>query len=132
VPELAGTIGMGSVAAAIALAGGLEEGIALALWCVVAARSVAAVPYVRTQVLRTRSNPPPTWPSDLAQMCAVAFAAAGATFGSVPGAAVVTIVLVALLNIVLVRRPPKPAVQIGIQQVIVGIVVVVTTAVALS
>jgi hypothetical protein len=132
VPELAGTIGIGSVAAATALAGGAETDIALSLWCVIAARSIAAIPYVRTQVLRTRTTPPPLWPSDLAQLCGAAVAVTGWAFAAVPVAAAGLIVVLGLLNIVLVRRPPRAAVQIGIQQLVVGVVVIAVTAIALA
>ncbi|MFP3906526.1 MAG: YwiC-like family protein, partial [Acidimicrobiales bacterium] len=56
-PELAGTIGIGSVAAAIALLGDAETAVAMALWLVVAARAAAAIPYARTQVLRGHGRP---------------------------------------------------------------------------
>jgi hypothetical protein len=67
VPELAGTVGIGSVAAAIALADGAENAMALGLWVVVAARAVAAIAYARTQVFRTRGRLHHIWNSDLAQ-----------------------------------------------------------------
>ena len=59
-PELAGTVGIGSVAAAIALADGVAPGIALGLWIVIAARAAAAIPYARTQsVPHPRPAAPP-------------------------------------------------------------------------
>ncbi|MDG2113262.1 MAG: YwiC-like family protein, partial [Actinomycetota bacterium] len=57
VPELAGSIGIGSVAAAVAIAGGVSAKVSWGLWAVIAARSLAAIPYVRTQILRAKSKP---------------------------------------------------------------------------
>ena len=60
VPELAGTIGIGSVAAAIALADGATTDMALGLWVVVAARAAAAIPYrANAGVPHPRSTAPP-------------------------------------------------------------------------
>ena len=52
VPELCGAIGIASLAASVALAGGAPVVVAAVAWLILAARSVAAIPYVRTQVLR--------------------------------------------------------------------------------
>jgi hypothetical protein len=131
-PELAGSIGIGSIAAAIALADGASTKLAWGLWVVMAARSVAAIPYVRTQILRTRSRPGPRWHSDAAQLSAVAAATLGWTFDLAPAAAVVVIAVLATINVAAVRLAPRRAVVIGVQQMIVGIVVIVTTAIAVS
>lgn len=130
VPEVAGTVGIGSVAAVVALAGGATVSVALGLWCVVAARGAAAIPYVRTQVFRLHGRAPARWSSDLAQALAVAAVAAGWALDAVPLAAVVAIAVVGVVNVVLVRRRPRPAKVIGVQQMVFGILVVTVTAVA--
>ena len=130
VPELAGTVGIGSVAAAIALAAGTEVATALGLWIVVAARAVAAIPYARTQVFRGRGRPHQRWHSDLAQAVAAVAAAVGWSVGAVPLAAAIAIALVAGFNIGAVRAAPRPAKVVGVQQMVFGIAVVVVTAVA--
>ena len=132
IPELAGSVGIGSVATAIALADGASASLAWGLWIVIAARSVAAIPYVRTQILRAKSRPALNWHSDAAQLAAVVGVALGWAFDRVPAAAVVVIVALALTNVVAVRLAPRPAVVIGIQQTIVGIAVILTTAIALN
>ncbi len=132
IPELAGSIGIGSIATAIALAGGTATTIAWGLWVVIAARSVAAIPYVRTQILRTRSRPGPRWHSDIAQLAAVAAALLGWVLDLVPVAAVVAIAVLAALDLVAVRLAPRRAVVIGIQQMILGIAVILTTAIAIA
>ena len=132
IPELAGTIGIGSIATAIALADGTSTSIAWGLWVVIAARSVAAIPYVRAQILRTRSRPAPRWHSDVAQVAGVVAAGLGWAFDLVPAAAVVAITVLAAINVIALRLEPRPAAVIGIQQTIFGIAVIVTTAIAVT
>lgn len=129
-PELAGTVGIGSVAAAIALADGAETAMALGLWVVVAARAAAAIPYARTQVFRTRGRSYQLWHSDLAQVLAVVAVAVAWLVGAVPLAAAVAIVAVAVFNVGAVRVAPRPATIIGLQQMFFGIAVVIVTAIA--
>ena len=132
IPELAGSVGIGAVATAIALADGTGSSLAWGLWVVIAARSTAAIPYVRSQILRAKSRPGPTWHSDVAQLAAAAAAALGWAFDLVPVAVVAVIVLVAVFNVLAIRLAPRPAVVIGIQQTIIGVAVIVTAAVAFN
>ncbi|MDW3221126.1 MAG: YwiC-like family protein [Acidimicrobiales bacterium] len=132
IPELAGSIGIGSVATAIALADGASTRVAWGLWVVIAARSAAAIPYVRTQVLRTRSSGAPNWHSDAAQLAAAAATTVGWAFDLLPTAALVTIVVLIGVNLVALRLAPKPPAVIGTQQMIFGMAVILTTALALS
>lgn len=127
-PELAGTVGIGSVAAAIALAGGARGGLAVALWCVVASRGVAAIPFVRTQVLRLHGRPHARWHSDLAQAAALVAVAIGWAVGDVPAASVAALALVAGVNLVAVRTDPRPPKVLGSQQMALGLVVTLVTA----
>ena len=130
VPELAGSIGIGSIATAIALAGGTDARVAWGLWVVIAARSLAAIPYVRTQILRAKSRPGPRWHSDGAQLVAVIAAVAGWQFDLIPVAAAITIAAVAAINLAAVRLAPQRAVVIGVQQIVVGIAVITVAALA--
>ncbi len=130
VPELAGSIGIGAVATAIALTAGASDRVAWGLWAVVVARSLAAIPYVRHQIKRGRANPEPRWLSDGAQVVALAAITLAWAVDLVPGASVVVIGLAALVNLVAVRLPAQRAVLIGIQQTIVGLAVIVVTALA--
>jgi hypothetical protein len=130
VPELAGTIGIGSVAAAIALADGRTAALALGLWCVVAARAASAIPYARTQVMRGRGKPDRRWHSDLAQVLALAAVVIGTVFDAVPLAATIFVAVVAAMNFTAVRLAPRPAKVIGIQQMCFGLAAVIVTAVA--
>ena len=132
IPELAGSIGIGAVATAIALADGTDDRVAWGLWAVLAARSLAAIPYVRTQILRTRSKPAPRWPSDIAQVGVAGFVGVAWIADVVPPAAALVLVALAALQLVGVRLAPQRAVVIGIQQTIVGLIVIAVTAVALA
>jgi hypothetical protein len=129
-PELAGTVGIGSVAAAIALADGASNSLALGLWVVIATRAVAAIPYARTQVFRTRGREVALWHSDVAQVVAVATVVAAGWAGIVPLAAGIAIVAVAVFNVRAVRTAPRPATSIGLQQMFFGIAVVIVTVIA--
>ena len=130
IPELAGSVGIGSIATAIALADGMSAKVAWGLWLVVAARSAAAIPYVRTQILRFRSRPTSAWSSDAAQAAGVGAVVVGWLTSLVPLAAMLAIVALALVNVAALRLPPRPAVAIGIQQMMFGVAVIATTAVA--
>lgn len=129
-PELSGTVGIGSVAAAIALADGAETAMALGLWVVVAARAATAIPYARTQVFRTRGRPHHVWHSDLAQAMAAVAVTVAWLADAVPLAAVLVIIAVAAFNVGAVRAAPRPAKVIGLQQMFFGIAVIIVTAVA--
>jgi len=132
IPELAGSVGIGAVAAAIALADGEPKRLAWGLWLVIAARSLAAIPYVRTQIVRTRNEPNRLWPTDLAQGGAVAASLIGWLIDAVPLATVIVVGVVGVLQSVAIRRPPERAVVIGLQQTVVGVAVIAATAVALA
>lgn len=129
-PELAGTVGIGSVSAAIALADGAETAMAMGLWIIVAARAVTAIPYARTQVFRTRSRPHHLWHSDLAQVLAVVAVTVAWSADAVPVAAAAAIIAVAGFNVGAVRAAPRPAKIIGLQQMFFGIAVVTATAIS--
>jgi hypothetical protein len=129
-PELAGTVGISSVVAAIALADGAASSLAIGLWVIVAARGAAAIPYARTQVFRTHGRPHQLWHSDLAQVLAGVVATITWLAGAVPFPAALAIVAVAVFNIGAVRAAPRPARIIGFQQMFFGIAVVLVTAVA--
>ncbi len=127
-PELAGTVGIGSVAAAIALAGGAASGVAAGLWLVIGARSLAAIFFVRVQLLRFKGHDHRLWASDLAQLAAVVAVIGGWRAGIVPGVAVAAVAGLAIFELVAVRRPPQKAVTIGSQQVVLGLTLVLVTA----
>jgi hypothetical protein len=132
IPELAGTIGVGSVAAAIVLAGGGETTDALGAWAVAAARAVAAIPFVRSQLARFKGTGEGRAASDLGQLAALAVVAGAWLAGLVPAAALVVVAVLAAVHVWLVRRPPPRAALIGAQQVVLGLTVVLVAGLALA
>lgn len=130
-PELAGAIGVGSMAAAIALTGGASPEVATGLWMVIAARSIAAVTFVRVQLRRAKGHEYQTWHGDLGQLLAVGVATIALVLNFVPGLAIVAICFAALFNAVMLRRPPVPTPVLGSQQIGLGLLVIFVTGLAM-
>lgn len=128
VPELCGAAGIAAVAASVALAGGASARLAAALWLVLAARSVATIPFVRTQVVRLRRGSGPVADSDRAQIAGAALALAAVAVEWTVVAGTVFLLAVVALQTVWVRRPPVPAKVLGFRQLGIGLVLVAVTA----
>jgi hypothetical protein len=128
-PELAGTIGVASMAAAIPLAADAAALVAAGLWCVAGARALATIPFVRLQLRRAKDQPYRLRTSDVAQIAAVAAVAVGWGLNAVPTAGLVAIVGLAAIQGWLSRRPPPATPVLGAQQVVLGLVVVLLTAI---
>lgn len=129
-PELAGAVGIAAVAASIIVAGGQGWPLAVAVWMMLAARAVASIPYVRTQIVRMRRGSTPLGTTDLFQWAGVAigFAAVAVDTRVLIGA--VAVAALATLQWTSLRRAHIPPVKvIGLRQMAVGLVVVATTAV---
>lgn len=131
-PEVAGVIGMSAAVAVIALAGGTSTALAFGLWCAVGARAAATIPSVRTQVFRAKGQPDRRWVSDVAQIAAAVAVLVAWGLDALPAAAALAVVVIAAVNLAVVRTPPRPAVVVGIQQTITGLVVVGVTAAAVA
>lgn len=127
-PELAGTIGVGGVAAAIVLADAGGNVLAGALWCIVAARAIASIPFVRLQLARYKRQPARRLTSDAAQGVAVVVAVAAVALDARTLAGLGAIAVLAVLQVWAARRPPPVAAVLGAQQVVVGLTVVLVTA----
>lgn len=130
-PEMAGTIGIGSVAAAIILAGGGSTTMALGAWLVVIARAAASVPFSRLQIRRLKGHEDDRLQTDTVQFLALAAVLAGWQVGWLPGIAPVAIAALGLVQFVMVRRTPPRAAILGVQQMVVGLAVVIATAVGM-
>ena len=128
VPELAGSLGVSSMAAVIVLAGGGATAVAAGLWCVAGARAVAAIPFIRRQVRRLKGQPHSRLASDVAQGAAVVAVVIAAVLQAAPVAAVVVVALMALVHMALAYLPPPPVPVLGAEQVVIGLTVVLTTA----
>lgn len=128
VPELAGTVGIAAVAAAVALAGGEPAALAVGLWLVLAGRGVASIPFVRVQIERLRHGRATLVRSDAAQALGVAVAAAAVLLDDRLLVGAVAVAVVAVSQLVFVRRPPVPAKVLGLRQMFIGLAVVAATA----
>lgn len=131
VPELAGTVGIGGVAAAIVLAADGSAVLAAGAWLVIVARAVASLPFVRFQLRRVKHQPHRRWAQDLAQAAAVAIALVGVALGWLPGVAAAAVISLAVVQVVLARTPAPRAVIVGVQQLLFGLAVVVTAGIVL-
>jgi len=118
------------MAAAIALSGGAGPEVAMGLWMVIAARSIAAVTFVRVQLRRAKGHEYQTWHGDLGQLLAVGVAITALLLSLVPALAIAAICFAALFNAVMLRRPPAATPVLGSQQIGVGLLVVFVTGLA--
>lgn len=127
VPELAGSIGIASVAAMIVLADGHDLVPAIGVWAVLAARATTSIPHVRDQIRRLHRRPTSATGPLAADVVAVLLAAATAV--AVPellggAAAIIAVVLAQRIGAL---RPADSAVVVGIRQSILGVAVVLCT-----
>ncbi len=125
-PELAGSIGVAAVVAAIILAGGGSDRLAAGLWCVAAARAIAAISFVRVQLRRSKGRRHALLLSDGFQLAAVAAVLGGWLADAISIAGVIAIATLALVHVLLVRRPVPTTPILGAQQVVFGLAVVLT------
>lgn len=128
VPELCGAVGIAASSAAIVLAGDRGAALAAGVWLVLAARSVGAIPFVRSQIVRLRRGAGPVWQSDVAQAVAVAIAVAAVVATREMVAGLAGVAALAVVQVVAVRRPPVPAKRLGLRQMGLGIGLVLLTA----
>ncbi len=129
VPELCGAIGIASVASAIARAGGASWAVSLGLWVVLSARSVTALPFVRAQVLRLKGRQAQTAGVAVAGAVAIALVVGGWSAGLVPLAPVIALVALVIWGLWSLRRPPPSVAVLGASQVVLGVGVVLVTAI---
>ena len=131
VPELCGAIAVCAVVAAITLAAGEGAAMAAALWVLLAARAVAAIPFVRTQIMRLRGvadGPVDLHSADLAQVAAIVLGAFAVALVGSTTAGFVALIAIAALHLAWLRRPPAPAKVLGMRQMALGLALVLVTA----
>jgi hypothetical protein len=128
-PEVAGSVGMASVAAAIALAGGVGLPVALGLWAVLAARVVPTILYVRARLTGLHGKEAARWPALLAHAAALALVAALASAKAAPWlAAALMLVLLARAAVGFARRWPATARRVGFGEIAFGALTVLAVA----
>ena len=128
-PELCGAVGIAASAAVIVIAGGGGARLAAAMWLVLAARSVAAIPFARVQIFRLRRGQTETRASDGAQLVALAVAALAVIVERRAVAGAVCVAAVAAIQWWWVRRPPVVAKVLGVRLMALGLAVVAATAI---
>jgi len=127
-PELCGSIAVCAVVAAVTLAGGESAAMATALWVLLAARAIAAIPFVRAQIVRLRRGVADLHQADLAQAAAVVLGAFAVALVRSTLAGFLTLIAIAALQLTWLRRPPVPAKVLGMRQMALGLVLVLVTA----
>jgi len=128
-PEIAGPVAIGSVAAAIALAGGATTTVALGLWLISGLRSIASILLVRAQLRRARQHPYRPWMVHTADVAVATIAVATAAAGVIPWLGAAAIAMLTPFGIWSLHRPAVRAVVVGIQQTVLGAVIVIITVV---
>ena len=126
-PELAGAVGVGSVAAMIVLAGGHASAEAAGAWLVVAARATTAIPHVRAQILRAHGRATRTSTLVVADLASVGAAAAAVMLEPAMLVGAITVLAVMGFEWATDRTVAPPKV-IGLRQTGLGVLVVVATA----
>jgi hypothetical protein len=133
VPELCGAVGMGAVAAAIIVAGDGAAALAAAAWLVLAARSIGAIPFIRTQIGRLHRAESSTRSSDLFQLLALAVAALAAVIEPDVLVGSIAVGMIVVLHLVWVRRSPVPPAKVlGLRQMALGFALVAATALGVN
>ena len=129
VPELCGAVGMGAVAAAIIVAGNGSARLAAAVWLVLAARSIAAIPFIRTQIGRLRRGAVSIRSSDLSQLLAIVIAAVAVAVERGLFLGSIGVVVIVALQLIWVRQSPVPPAKVlGLRQMALGFALVAVTA----
>jgi len=130
-PELCGALALGSAASAVAMLGGWSFGAALPLWLIMGCRSIPSILYVRARLKLEHDKPVHPYPVWVAHAAALLLVGMMAAANIVPASALVAfVVLLARAWHGLSKyRKPRPAKQIGILEMVYGLVVVVATSI---
>jgi hypothetical protein len=128
IPELCGAVGIAAVAASVALAGGASARLAVALWLVLVARSIVAIPFVRVQIARLHHGFARVSVSDRAQLVGAAVAVTAVVVDPAVAAGALAVAALLVAQVIWVRRPPVPAKVLGLRQLVLGLAIVAITA----
>jgi hypothetical protein len=128
-PEVAGSIAMASVAAAVALAGGWSRPTAFGLWLLLAARVVPTILFVRARLRQLHGRAARPAPVVLAHVIALALVLASVLANVVPALAVAAF-LVLLLRAFrgFSERKVVTAKRIGVRELVFGAMTVLAAA----
>ena len=129
IPELAGAVGVSSVAAMVVLADGGNSWLAAGTWLILAARAVTSIPHVRDSIARLHGRPRKIALGLVADAVAVVTAIVAVSLHHdlmAGGGAVVAVV--AIQRIAGRALVPRPAI-LGMRQMAMGLGVVAVTAI---
>ncbi len=129
VAELSGAVAMGATVSMIGLAGGEEPTIAFGLWLALAARAMTSIALVRGQIRRVHEKPVGESIIYSVQLIVLVGMIAAAIVDVVPWLSAVAIAAIGALAFWSLRRPPVAAKTVGWTQIVVGLGVVLLTAV---
>ena len=127
VPELAGAIGVSAAAAVIVVAGGHDTTEAIGAWLILAARSVTAIPYVRSQIARLHHRPRTPRLEVVADAAAIGLASTAVAVHQAFLAGAVAVAAVVVVQRA-TARTPAPAKVLGMRQTALGVLVVTAAA----
>ncbi len=134
VPELAGALGVCSVAAMIVLADGGGALLAVGAWLILAARVATSIPHVRAQIARLHQRPSQARAAAAGDAAAIGLAALAVGLDRDLWAGGLAVLAVIVVQRVATTRPVPRPVTLGLRQMAMGFGVVLATAagVALS
>lgn len=134
VPELAGAIGVCSVAAMVVLADGGAAGLAAGAWLVLAARVATSIPHVRSQIARIHHRPSQARAALAGDLAAIGLVALAVLLDRDLWAGGLAVLIVIAIQRAAATRPVPRPVILGLRQMAMGFGVVLVTAagVALS
>lgn len=128
VPELAGAIGVCSVAPMILLADGRSPSLAAAAWVVLGARVVTSIPHVRSNVDALHGRTPNTAVTTAADAVSTALALIAIAIDSASSLGAIAVIAVIAAQRLTSRGEPAPAVVLGVRQTLFGFGIVATAA----
>jgi len=128
IPELAGGVALGAIAASVAILGGWDRNPALILWGLLAARTIPSILYVRARLRLEKSKPADFLSSHLTHGLAVLMAGGLAATDQTHWLSVVIMLVLflrAAWGLSEYRTPAKRAAIIGMQEMGYGVFTVV-------
>jgi len=127
-PELAGAVGVCSVAAMIVLADGGSGRLAAGLWLVLAARVATSIPHMRGLIARLHGRTYRDAGTVVSDCVAIAGAVAAVSLDRGLFVGAIAVAAVVVIQRIATRGPLQRATVLGIRQTAMGLGVVVATA----
>lgn len=126
-PELAGSIGIATLAAVISIAGDATIEVAIGAWAVLAARAVTSIPFVRQQVSTLHGRATSSTPLIGWDLLAVTIAAVATLIDHALLIGSITVAVLIVVQRLSTLRPAARAATIGKRQMILGFALVAAT-----